>query len=175
MTVSDEGRTPVVSVYVGLGSNLENPARQIMRALAALGEIPDTRLLEQSSLYISKPLGPRNQPDFVNAVAALATSLTPEALLASLQAIETRQGRNRDSGRRWGPRTLDLDLLVYGDRMIETPALTVPHPGIGQRSFVLLPLQEIAPDYVIPGLGALKTLVEECDRTGIHKLDHDTL
>jgi len=137
--------------YVGLGSNLEDPVRQITHAFELLDEIDDSQVIARSSLYLSAPFGPVEQPSFVNAVALLDTKLDSQALLLSLQAIEDSQGRKRDV--RWGPRVLDLDLLVHGDREIDQPELRLPHPGIAERNFVLLPLREIAPDLVIPGLG----------------------
>ncbi len=137
--------------YVGLGSNLEDPVRQITLAFELLNGIEDTQLVAWSSLYESAPFGPVEQPSFVNAVALLDTNLGSRTLLRILQAIEDSQGRKREI--RWGPRILDLDLLVHGDREIHEPNLTLPHPGIAERNFVLLPLREIAPDLVIPGLG----------------------
>ncbi len=137
--------------YIGLGSNLDDPSSQILRAFDLLASIPTTRLVRRSSLYLSAPFGPVKQPSFVNAVALLDTRLDSRALLRSLQDIEDSQGRER--GSRWGPRVLDLDLLVHGNREIDESKLTVPHPGIAERNFVLLPLREIAPELVIPGLG----------------------
>ena len=122
-----------------------------------LDDIRGTRLIRRSSLYRSSPLGGIEQPDFVNAVAAVETTLAAHDLLSQLQAIERIRGRE-DNRVRWGPRVLDLDLLVYGDRMIDDPNLTVPHPGIAARNFVLLPLREIAPDLDVPGLGRVRNL-----------------
>ena len=144
-------------VLVGLGSNLDGPARQIETAFGMLGVIDQTRLLARSSLYRSAPLGGIEQPDFVNAAALLRTGLSPRAFLDQLKAIERARGRERD-GIRWGPRTLDLDLLAYDGLVLEDPDLTVPHPGIAARNFVLLPLREIAPDFEIPGLGRVRDL-----------------
>jgi len=138
--------------YVGLGSNLENPARQIETAIELLRGIPETRLIACSPLYNTAPFGVVDQPDFVNAAAVLLTRLEPLELLAKFQEIERNQGREH-GGQRWGPRILDLDLLVYSDRVIDEPSLKVPHPGIAERNFVLLPLRDLAPDLVIPGLG----------------------
>jgi len=146
-----------VRAYVGLGSNLGEPATQIRRALRALEEIPRTRLAQHAGLYRSPALGPP-QPDYVNSVAALETALTPHDLLAALQAIERAQGRERDA-LRWGPRTLDLDLLLYGAQRIESADLSVPHPHLHERAFVLLPLCEIAPRLEVPGHGPLSMLV----------------
>ena len=138
--------------YVGLGSNLNGPARQLASAFDLLAEIPETRLLRRSSLYRSAPFGGIEQPDFINAAAALLTRLPAGDLLRELQRIEQQRGRERGEVR-WGPRVLDLDLLVYSDQRINDPELIVPHPGIAERNFVLLPLQEIAPGLSVPGLG----------------------
>ena len=156
-------------VYVGIGSNLQLPARQVEEAFNLAGAIPGTRLVARSSLYRSAPFGGIEQPDFVNAVAALLTVLKAADFLAALQAIETRQGRER-GGARWGPRVLDLDLLVYGDQTIDQPGITVPHPGIAERNFVLLPLGEIAPDLVIPGLGRVADLPVNSDEPSISRI-----
>ena len=139
---------PAVEAYVGLGSNLEAPRQQIERALEALGHLPLTGRVSASRLYVSTPVGPQDQPDFVNAVARLETRLSPLALLDQLQAMEQRHRRVRQQ--RWGPRTLDLDLLLYGDRRIETPRLRVPHPEMAARAFVLVPLAELAPGLRLP-------------------------
>ena len=156
--------------YIGLGSNLDNPELQLDTALGALDNIPDTRLVENSSFYRSAPLGPGNQPDFINAVALIDTGLTAGQLLVRLQSIENRQGRVRE-GQRWGPRTLDLDLLLYGSLVIEEPELTVPHPGIRHRNFVLMPLLELAPDLEIPGLGRVDDMLDAVGRSGITRLN----
>ena len=155
--------------YVGIGSNLQMPARQIDEAFELLAEIEGSRLVRRSSLYRSTPLGGIEQPDFVNAAAAVLTTLEPSEFLAELQAIEKRQGRERD-GARWGPRVLDLDLLVFGGQIIEQPGITVPHPGIAERNFVLLPLGEIAPDLVIPGLGRVADLPVNMDEPSISRI-----
>ena len=150
----------MTGVYVGLGSNLDCPEQQVTRALAALGVLPGTHLLNSSSLYRSRPMGPPGQPDYVNAVAALQTELAPLALLRALQAIEQRHGRAPRGRRRllsprdrWGPRVLDLDLLLYGDLREHGDHLQLPHPGISERDFVLIPLLELDPDVFIPGKG----------------------
>jgi len=155
--------------YIGLGSNLDDPAAQVRRALDALVRLPDSRLHSHSSLYHSAPLGPADQPDYVNAVAALDTDLDAHALLHALQAIETAQGRVRGD-QRWGPRTLDLDLLLYGDAVIDDAELTVPHPGLPVRAFVLYPLMEIVPGLTVPGRGSLQELVARCPRDGLARL-----
>ncbi|HIE01500.1 MAG: 2-amino-4-hydroxy-6-hydroxymethyldihydropteridine diphosphokinase [Candidatus Parabeggiatoa sp.] len=149
------------TVYVGLGSNLDNPIHQLKQALLALNTIPTTVLLKHSALYRSKPLGPQNQPDYINAVAVLTTELAPLMLLNELQAIENKQGRVR-TAQRWGPRTLDLDMLLYGNKQLETPQLTLPHPGLYDRAFVLYPLYECAPDLVLPNGLKAYDLIQRC-------------
>ena len=143
--------------YIGLGSNLRSPARQLETAFELLGDIRTSRLVGRSSLYRSAPFGGVEQPDFVNAAASLLTQLSAQDLLLELQRIEKVRGRERGDVR-WGPRVLDLDLLVYSNLHIDEPDLTIPHPGIGERNFVLLPLKEIAPELSIPGLGRISTL-----------------
>ena len=155
--------------YIGLGSNLQHPAQQIEAALGFVADIPDTRLIATSSLYRSAPFGGVEQPDFVNAVAALLTTLSPQELLQQLHTVENRRGRERDETR-WGPRVLDLDLLVYSDQEIDSPVLTVPHMGIAERNFVLLPLGEIAPDLVIPGLGRVASIPVNMDEPSISRI-----
>ena len=142
---------------IGIGSNLEQPNVQIDNALSALTQLPDTALVKTSPRYRSAPMGPSDQPDYVNAVAILDTGLEPEILLDRLQTIETAQGRVRN--RRWGARTLDLDVLVFGDREIVTERLVVPHPGIRERAFVLVPLFDVLPALSIPGIGPIEALV----------------
>ena len=149
--------TVVAEVLVGLGSNLDAPARQIETAFGMLGAIDRTSLVATSSLYRSAPLGGIEQPDFVNAAALLTTELDPRTFLEELQAIERARGRERGEVQ-WGPRVLDLDLLAYDGVSLDEPGLTVPHPGIAARNFVLLPLREIAPDFRIPGLGRVRDL-----------------
>lgn len=156
-------------VFIALGSNLDGPARQIETAFELLGRIPDSELLQRSSLYRSAPLGGIEQPDFVNAVTAMSTMLPARALLEELQAIERLRGRE-DRHARWGPRTLDLDLLMFGDLVIDEPGLTVPHPGIALRNFVLLPLREIAPDNEIPGLGRVQDIAVNEDEPRISRI-----
>jgi 2-amino-4-hydroxy-6-hydroxymethyldihydropteridine diphosphokinase len=155
--------------YIGLGSNLEHPTDQVRKALLRLAELPWSRLLCYSSLYRTRPLGPADQPDYINGAALLETGLTPERLLDALQGLEREQGRVRGP-ERWGPRTLDLDLLLYDDQLIETPRLSVPHRGLHQRAFVLYPLAEIAPDLEIPGRGLVGRLRDACDPLGIERL-----
>ena len=142
--------------FVGLGGNLGDAAANLREAFAALGRLPDTRLSRASRLYRTSAWGVTAQPDFINAVAMIETALAPLALLQHLLRIERDAGRHRlaDGSDRWGPRTLDLDLLLYGDQVIDTHDLTVPHPHLHERAFVLVPLLEIAPDARIPGHGA---------------------
>lgn len=162
---------PVQRAYVGLGSNLADPSSQVGAALAELATLPGTRLVAASRLYGNPPMGPQTQPDYVNAVAALDTTLTPLGLLAALQAVEQAHGRARD-GERWGPRTLDLDLLVFADQVIDEASLRVPHPGIAERAFVLVPLAEVAPaDLDVPGHGSLRALLAGCDAGALRPLD----
>ena len=163
---------PWQPVYVGLGSNLDQAPQQIRRALQALGTIPDTQLLHHSRLYRSRPLGPVVQADFCNAVAALQTRLDAVALHAALRALELSLGRD-PVGERWGPRLIDLDLLVFADLRIDLPQLTVPHPGIAARNFVLLPLLEVAPALVIPGVGPVRELALKIGNEGIWPMDED--
>ena len=144
--------------YIGLGSNLDDPVGQVQQAFEALATLPESRLIGRSSLYRSTPFGPVEQPDFVNAVALLATSLSATDLLQQLQQIEREQGR-LSGGVRWGPRVIDLDVLLYGDAEINSATLTVPHPGITERNFVLLPLRELSPELVMPKLGRVSDIV----------------
>jgi 2-amino-4-hydroxy-6-hydroxymethyldihydropteridine diphosphokinase len=144
-----------VIAYVGLGSNLGDSVVTLRSALEALGALPGTRLERASRLYRTAAWGVTDQPDFINAVAMLRTTRPPRQLLSDLLDIERHAGRNRraDGSDRWGPRTLDLDLLLYGDAVIDEPGLHVPHPRLHERAFVLVPLAEIAPDLSIPHVG----------------------
>lgn len=151
----------MVVAYIGLGSNLEGPREQVERALRELAALRESRLVRHSSLHRTAPLGPSGQPDYINAVAALETSLPPLELLDELQRIEVLHGRVR--GERWGARTLDLDLLLYGEERIDLPRLKVPHPEMANRTFVLLPLAEIVPvGFPVPDLGPLDQLLRSC-------------
>ena len=143
--------------YIGIGSNLDDPSAQVASGTEALASIQNTTLVLSSGQYRSAPMGPADQPDYVNAVAALLTQLEPHALLAELQAIERSHGRRR-GGDRWGPRTLDLDLLAFSNAVLTDETLTLPHPRIAERNFVLLPWQEIAPHVRIPGLASVAVL-----------------
>jgi 2-amino-4-hydroxy-6-hydroxymethyldihydropteridine diphosphokinase len=157
-----------IEVYIGVGSNLDQPVQQVLDAKQALQQLPETDLIKFSTLYVSSPMGPQDQPNYVNAVAMLQTTLSAHQLLEHLQAIETQQGRVRKH--HWGARTLDLDILLYGDQQINTADLVIPHAGITQRAFVLYPLQEIASKLDIPGHGKLAGLLNACSANGIRKL-----
>lgn len=155
--------------YIGLGANLTEPVAQLQRAVQALKQLPNSQLGRVSCFYSSKPMGPQDQPDYVNAVAALDTALSAAELLAALQQIEQQQGRQRKA-ERWGPRTLDLDILLYGQQQIATSTLTVPHYGMTTREFVLYPLAEIAPDLVLPDGTVLTQLLQQVPLNGLQPL-----
>ena len=158
--------------FVALGSNLngdlDSPASQVIRAFQAIDNLPKAKLIKQSSLYQSEPVGYENQPDFINAVAEINTQLTPEALLDALLSIENEAGRERTFSN--APRVLDLDLLLYDDLVLHTKKLTLPHPRMHERGFVLLPLAEIAPDLIIPNGGNVVKLAETYKNQGIKKI-----
>lgn len=158
--------------YIGVGSNLDGPERQVRSALAALEGLPETRMRVRSSLYRSRPVGPPGQPDYINAVAELETTLSPHTLLDRLQFIEAGHGRAR-TGERWGPRPLDLDLLMYDDVQIHDARLTVPHPEMAKRNFVLGPLLEIAPGVLIPGAGRADALLAGIGIAGLERIEDD--
>ncbi len=158
-----------ITVYIGLGSNLATPAIQIEAARSAISALEPIQELAFSSLYQSPPMGPQDQPDYVNAVMAIKTSLSAICLLRALQKIELDQGRVRKE-ERWGARTLDLDILLYGQQVIDLPDLIVPHYGIAERAFVLYPLQEIAPEVNIPNKGKIVDLVRQCPKAGLSRL-----
>ena len=162
-----------MQVYIGLGSNLADPAGQVKMALNHLNSLPKTELIEWSSLYASAPMGPQDQPDYINAVAEINTELLAHDLLDKLQAIEQLQGRVRK--RHWGERTIDLDVLLYGQEMISDERLHVPHPGIALRAFVLYPLAEIAPDLTITTLGTMEELLKQCPSDDLRKLEKISL
>lgn len=155
--------------YIGLGSNLAIPREQLQSARVAIAALNATEELKFSSLYRSPPIGPQDQPDYVNAVMAINTGLSPIELLRNLQKIELDQGRVRKD-ERWGARTLDLDILLYGSEVIDVPDLIVPHYGMAVRAFVLYPLLEIAPDLVIPKLGSVSDCVDKCPLEGLERL-----
>lgn len=162
------------TAFVALGSNLSDPPRQLRDAVRAIRRLPRSRLRAVSSVYRSRAVGPGPQPDYLNAVARLETSLAPQALLEALQAIEQAQGRERRQ--RWGPRTLDLDLLLYDDQCIASTTLTIPHPRMEQRNFVLYPLRDAAGgNWELPDGRVLDTLLADCPRGALDtvKLDLD--
>jgi 2-amino-4-hydroxy-6-hydroxymethyldihydropteridine diphosphokinase len=146
--------------YIGAGSNLDKPIDQIHRSIEGLKKIKNTQFILSSSLYSSSPLGPEDQPDFINAVFAILTQLNPHELLNELQKIEKKQKRVRDEIR-WGPRTIDLDILIYSNLVINNNALTLPHPEIQNRDFVLMPLAEIAPDLIVTDQKNVVDLLEK--------------
>lgn len=161
----------MVDVYIGLGSNLENPAEKIRQARSFITKHPQMTEINFSSLYSSPPMGPKDQPDYVNAVMSIQTELAATELLVVLQGIENDFGRDR-AVVRWGARTLDLDILIYGDQKIDLPDLKVPHIGLAERAFVLYPLQEIAAENLsVPGKGRINTLVSQCPLDGLEKID----
>jgi 2-amino-4-hydroxy-6-hydroxymethyldihydropteridine diphosphokinase len=147
-----------------LGSNIEQPYQQIKHAINALDKLPDTRVLSDSGYYTSKPMGPEDQPDYVNAVVVIETTLTADQLLTHCQQIERQQGRVKQ--RHWGERSIDLDLLLYADQQIQTEDLTIPHPGICQRDFVYIPLLKLNPEVEIPGKGMLNVIVKTVKDSG---------
>ncbi len=158
--------------YIGLGSNLKSPRQQVSGAIDELCKLPGCVVTGVSSLYRSAPMGPGDQPDYINAVVTMVTQLTSYELLARLQMIEVSHGRERNS-EQWVPRTLDLDLLVYSDMQLDDAVLRIPHPGIADRNFVLLPLQELAPSLRVPGKGTVAALAAVATESGarIEKLD----
>lgn len=155
--------------FIGLGSNLDNPVLQIKTALQHLHGSTETKILKCSSAYQSKPLGPQDQNDFINAVVLIETRLNPLQLLKMLQGIEDRQGRIRNV-QRWGPRSIDLDLLLFNKDTLYLPSLTLPHPELENRAFVLLPLAEIAPELILASQKKVSVLAENCSQDGIIKL-----
>ena len=156
--------------YIGVGSNLEGPAAQVRNACDALAELPESRLVATSALYVNPPTGPQDQPDYINAVAALLTRLAPHALLDVLKEVERNQGRVRTPGDRWGARIIDLDLLIYGSVNLADPGLTIPHPGISERNFVLFPLLDIAPSLIVMGQGPVAAMTQLVDGATIQKI-----
>lgn len=158
-----------VPAFVALGSNLDDPARQVLDAFAELARIPGVELLACSSLYRTAPIGYADQPDFINAVAKVRTTHSPQDLLAALQTIEQRHGRRREFAN--APRTLDLDLISFGGLHRQYDDLVLPHPRAHRRAFVLLPLLEIAPDCVLPGLGPAADWLGFCADQGITRVE----
>lgn len=160
---------PKIISFIGIGANLGQPIQHAKAAIKALRQIPQSRLMAVSPLYCSKPLGPAEQPDYINAVAKLETQLEAEALLDTLQSIELSQGRERKE-ERWGPRTLDLDILLYGNHTIQTPRLTIPHYHMAEREFVLYPLADIATDLTLPDGRTLQALLAHCPLNGLQQV-----
>jgi 2-amino-4-hydroxy-6-hydroxymethyldihydropteridine diphosphokinase len=160
---------PESTAYVGLGSNLQQPLHQLLKAFDALSALPRTRMLARSSLYRSAPVGKTDQPDFVNAVAALRTGLAPGELLQALLRLEAQQGRVRSEPN--APRTLDLDLLLFDAQIIHQPGLDVPHPRMHERAFVLMPLAELDPKLIIPGRGAVAELLARVAGQDVTRID----
>lgn len=154
--------------YIGLGANLGDRKATLDAAVRDLSTLETTRLVCRSALYESPPMGPSDQPDYLNGVAGLITRLAPRSLLVALQSIEHRHGRRRD-GQRWGPRTLDLDLLVYVDHVLDEADLSIPHPGVSSRAFVLAPLADIAPSLNVPGAGRVETLLRAVDTGSLRR------
>jgi 2-amino-4-hydroxy-6-hydroxymethyldihydropteridine diphosphokinase len=158
----------LAEAFVGLGANLDDPLAQVVQGLAELDAIPQTRVTDRSPLYRTAPVGYADQPAFVNAVARLESSLGAHALLRAMQAIEERHGRRRTFAN--APRTLDLDLLLYDEQCFDDDELTLPHPRMHERAFVLVPLADIAPRLRIPGRGALQDLLGRLDRSGVERI-----
>jgi 2-amino-4-hydroxy-6-hydroxymethyldihydropteridine diphosphokinase len=157
-----------VTAFIALGSNLDDPKQQLRSALRALAGLPQTRVVRESSLYRNPPEGGLDQPAFVNAVAEIETGASPRELLERLLEIERAHGRERDYPN--APRTLDLDIALYGDRVVQDPGLTIPHPRMLRRAFVMVPLAEIAPDAVVPGHGRVADLARQLNASGMEKL-----
>lgn len=157
------------SVYIGLGSNLGTSVQILVSAVCAINALDNTEVIESSSFYQSKPMGPPDQPEYINAVVRVATQLSPHELLHSLQKIEGAHGRVRKE-ERWGPRSLDLDILLFGNECIDTPDLTIPHYGMPEREFVLVPLFEITPDMIMPDGNPLSVWVSRCSLDGLKRL-----
>lgn len=162
----------LVRAWVGLGSNMHDPARQVRQALKSLAEQPGLQLMRQSRLYSSAPWGEIDQPPFVNAVAEMQCDASPQAVMAILLDIERAQGRIRGEGSRWGPRIIDLDLLLYDDVVINETNLVLPHPHLHERAFVLLPLHELAPHLVVPGHGSIDALIAHVDTADCAVIDN---
>ena len=160
--------------YIGLGANLDQPVEQLRKAVSLLGIVNDARLVFVSPAYSSRPMGPQDQPDYVNAVAGLVTTLEPLELLDALQGIENQMGRVRD-GERWGPRVIDLDLLVFAGVVMNGERLVLPHPGIHERSFVLYPLADIAPSLKVPGLASVESLRAAVPGDDLHRLEESLI
>lgn len=156
-------------VYLGLGANLNTPKKQLDNAIIALKSLPNSEFLACSHYYASKPMGPQDQPDYINAVACINTLLEPEQLLDLTQAIELKHGRVRKA-ERWGARTLDIDILLFGEQVLDTERLTVPHYGLTQREFVVYPLQEIAPELILPSGTPIKQIATNLPLNDLQQL-----
>ncbi|PWI34591.1 2-amino-4-hydroxy-6-hydroxymethyldihydropteridine diphosphokinase [Vibrio albus] len=152
--------------YIAVGSNMSDPVSQAKLAIESLKTLPKSEFMQTSSLYSSTPMGPQDQPDYINAVVCIQTELTPLQLLDCTQAIEQEQGRVRKE-ERWGPRTLDLDILLFGNEVLDSERLTIPHYGMKEREFVLYPLAEIAPNLSLPDGTELQDLLKKVDRNGL--------
>lgn len=160
-------------VFIGLGSNLADPRNQVLSAQKALATMATTQCIMMSSLYKSPPMGPQDQPDYINAVAELNTDLSPHLLLDALKQIEQQHGRQKK--RHWGERTLDLDILLYGEQQINDARLQVPHKGLAERAFVLYPLAEIAPDLIIPHFGPIEKLLALCPQGTLERIEMNSI
>jgi len=156
----------LATVYIGIGSNLNQPEQQVKQAIISLSDLTDSSLIAESSLYLSPPMGLQNQDHYINAVVKLKTQLSPITLLDQLQSIEKSQGRVRKT-ERWSARTLDLDLLLYGQQLIDQPRLKVPHYGMKRRDFVLIPLAEIEPELILPDNSRLTDLIEQLAKSSV--------
>ena len=161
--------TSWIPAYIGVGSNLDDPLSQVGRGIDSLANIPQTRVVARSKMYRNRPMGPQDQPEYVNAAVGVLTQLSPAELLSELKKMESKLGRGVPIVR-WGPRIIDFDLLVFGSVKLATETLVIPHPGIAARNFVLLPLFDIAPDLDIPGAGRVAPLLQAIDRSGVHAL-----
>lgn len=171
MSAASPSPAAASTAFIGLGGNVGDVAATLRAAVEAIDALPSTRVLRRSPLYCTPAWGRRDQADFVNAALAVETGLAPRALLEALLAIEQRFGRDRDAdAARWGPRTLDLDLLLHGDHLVDEPGLHLPHPHLHARAFVLVPLADIAPGLVVPGQGTVDALLATVARDGIEAL-----
>lgn len=167
-SASPSQRSAVHLTYIALGSNLSDPRQQVERGLQALTQLPGTRFRARSHWYQSKAVGPGEQADYINGVALLETGLEPESLMRHLQDIEAAQGRERRV--RWAARTLDLDILLYGDRVMATDRLQIPHPRLSERNFVLYPLADISPNLILPNGTPLESLLNQCPADGLKRV-----
>jgi 2-amino-4-hydroxy-6-hydroxymethyldihydropteridine diphosphokinase len=155
--------------YIGVGSNLDNPQVQVASGIDALSALPSTQVIARSRLYLSAPLGPQDQPEYVNAAVGLLTQLDAPSLLSQLKLLEQSLGRGKPIVR-WGPRVIDFDLLVFGTARIDSELLTVPHPGLAARAFVVVPLRDVAPELEVPGIGRVSALANRIDASALRVL-----